>query len=177
MCICAKHTDHYARTLFHLCLRGLHLLSLFRWLWRVLRMYFHSTLIAYRCIRCIAHEIINQLLRRYLLYLAYYRPGMAADQIPSPPNYAVKLVAVASIWAVAVLNMVSRSSGNYLQNVTTVAKFIGLILICILGIVWLAKGTYNFHFQNAFEGSSTEFWPYGTGIYLALFSVRKICLQ
>ncbi|GAB5590312.1 Large neutral amino acids transporter small subunit 2 [Umbelopsis nana] len=118
----------------------------------------------------LAMASIANVFSQYLLYLAYYRPGMAADQIPSPPNYAVKLVAVASIWAVAVLNMVSRSSGNYLQNVTTVAKFIGLILICIVGIVWLAKGTYTFHFQNAFEGSSTEFWPYGTGIYLALFS-------
>ncbi|KAG2180683.1 hypothetical protein INT44_003690 [Umbelopsis vinacea] len=107
---------------------------------------------------------------RYLLYLAYYHPGMAADKIPTPPNYAVKLVAVACIWAVAIFNMVSRSSGNYVQNVTAVAKFIGLFIICIVGIVWLAKGTYLFHFQNAFEGSSTTFWPYGTGIYLALFS-------
>ncbi|KAH8554214.1 amino acid/polyamine transporter I [Umbelopsis sp. PMI_123] len=118
----------------------------------------------------LAMASIANVFAKYLLYLAYYHPGMAADKIPSPPNYAVKLVAVASIWAVTILNMISRSSGNYVQNVTTVAKFIGLIIICIVGIVWLAKGTYLFQFQNAFEGSSSTFWPYGTGIYLALFS-------
>lgn len=96
---------------------------------------------------------------------------MDADSIPAPPNYAVKLVAVACIWAVTILNMITRHSGSQVQNVTAVAKFLGLILICILGIVWLAKGTHISQFQNAFEGTSSDFWPYGTGLYLALFSV------
>jgi amino acid transporter len=98
---------------------------------------------------------------------------MNADSIPAPPNYAVKLVAVACIWAVTILNMITRHSGSQVQNVTAVAKFLGLILICILGIIWLAKGTYISQFHNAFADTSSDFWPYGTGLYLALFSVRN----
>ncbi|KAG2174313.1 hypothetical protein INT43_004336 [Umbelopsis isabellina] len=118
----------------------------------------------------LAMASISTVFSKYLLYLAYYRPGMEADSIPAPPNYAVKLVAVACIWAVTILNMITRHSGSQVQNITAVAKFLGLILICILGIVWLAKGTYISQFQNAFEGTSSDFWPYGTGLYLALFS-------
>src|SRR5262252_8236753 len=111
-------------------------------------------------IRAAALGAIATTFAEYLLRVLGYDPTVA------PYDGWVHYVAAAAIAVIAALNYVGVRWGSLLQNVTTVAKYFGLLFIVIIAIAIGLPKTGG-HFSPAFPPGSFSIAPFG----LALVSV------
>ncbi len=111
-------------------------------------------------IRAAALGAIATTFAEYLLKVLGYDPTVA------PYDGWVHYVAALAIAVIAALNYVGVRWGSLLQNVTTVAKYFGLLFIVIVAIAIGLPKTGG-HFSPAFPPGSFSIAPFG----LALVSV------
>lgn len=73
-----------------------------------------------------------------------------------PPSWVVKLVSVLLATILLIINSVSVKASTRMQDITTVLKFVALIMVSIIGLVFLAR-----HHDDVCEGgreTSTSFY-------------------
>ncbi|RKP25423.1 amino acid/polyamine transporter I, partial [Syncephalis pseudoplumigaleata] len=117
----------------------------------------------------IAIAAIAQVFSLYACSLVRGFGTVAVAEPLTTTDWTVKLVAVATIMLVVLLNCLQRGSGNVVQNVFTTAKLGAIALIVLIGLYWLATGSID-NFRHPFEGTSRNPAQYGTAFYFALFS-------
>ncbi|XP_077990933.1 Y+L amino acid transporter 2-like [Glandiceps talaboti] len=84
-----------------------------------------------------------------------------------PPRWAVVLISQACIILVYICNMLTVRGSAWVNNVCTVAKVLGLVIIIMAGIVLLFQG--NTEYFN-FEGEGTDLLKLSLAFYSGLFS-------
>ncbi|XP_077984748.1 large neutral amino acids transporter small subunit 1-like [Glandiceps talaboti] len=85
------------------------------------------------------------------------------------PQIAVTLVAVACLTAVFFVNIWKVKAAARTQNIFTVAKVIGLLMIIVGGIAQLFQGKTE-NLENAFEGGTGSILDFSLAYYSALFA-------
>ncbi|XP_077984802.1 cystine/glutamate transporter-like [Glandiceps talaboti] len=85
------------------------------------------------------------------------------------PKSAATLVAVATLIFIVFLNGWKVKASASVQNIFTVAKVTGLLIIVVAGIVQLFQGTTE-HLENAFDGKVSSILNISLAFYSALFA-------
>lgn len=93
-----------------------------------------------------------------------------------PPDSAVKLSASFLIILITAINYRSVKAAAYLQDICTVAKFLAMLIIAVVGVVNLIMGNetgktnFTKYFFNSDNLSTVTFSTIGLGLYQGLFS-------
>ncbi|KAH3773437.1 hypothetical protein DPMN_174799 [Dreissena polymorpha] len=85
-----------------------------------------------------------------------------------PPIMAVKMLAAVILVLVVLLNCSHLKYVTKLQTALTSSKLIAMILICVLGVVAVAKGEVT-NYSEVFEGSATNPGDYAVSILSGMF--------
>jgi amino acid transporter len=88
----------------------------------------------------------------------------------TPVESAVKILAIAAIVFISVINMYSVRLTALFINVTTVFKIVALLFIGCLGLWELYKGEHLDNFTNVFEGSSFCIGDIALAMYSVLWA-------
>lgn len=104
-----------------------------------------------------------------------YLSGLFFGRECSPPTIVIKLAGALLILSITVLNCYSVKASTKFQNVFTIAKFVGMVIIIIGGVTSLAKGNSigKSNFNNAFDAETLAKITFGKislGFYQGLFS-------
>jgi amino acid transporter len=100
-------------------------------------------------------------------FAEYFVRVLGFDPSVAPYDNYVHYIAAISIAVIAALNIVGVRWGSLVQNITTVAKYFGLLLIIIVALAIGLPQSGGAHFTPSFPSGSLTVAPFG----LALVSV------
>ncbi|KAH6918538.1 L-methionine transporter [Coprinopsis sp. MPI-PUGE-AT-0042] len=116
------------------------------------------------------NAVISLIFAEYMnrIFWNHTQEDVSPDSIP---QWAIKLVAVASVVIVTILCVAAAKLGTRVAVVFTSLKVIALMLVTVLGIVQLARGKAATSFSEPwFEGSSMSPSQYSLALYSGLWA-------
>ncbi|KAJ8025488.1 Y+L amino acid transporter 2 [Holothuria leucospilota] len=102
-----------------------------------------------------------------LTFASYTIQPFYPDLECSPPPSVIRMLAIACVVFVSVVNVLSVRTASFVQETFTVMKMVALVIIIIVGIIELAKGNTE-NFQKPFEGSDAR--GLGVAFYSGLYA-------
>ncbi|KAF3920335.1 hypothetical protein ABW20_dc0100802 [Dactylellina cionopaga] len=111
-------------------------------------------------------------------YLGSVLWGSLAEDSDPPPQIAVKIIALLSLWFITILNCLSTKAGTRMGDVFLMIKLVSLIAITVIGIVVAVTGfsvkeggpSNEWKEGNWFRGSSKDPGAYAIALYAGLWA-------
>ncbi|KAJ6259678.1 hypothetical protein Dda_5316 [Drechslerella dactyloides] len=111
-------------------------------------------------------------------YLSSVMWGSLTEDAEPPPQIAVKVIALAGLWFITLLNCLSTKAGTRMGDVFLMVKLISLIAITVIGIVVAVTGfsvkpggpSKEWKQGNWFQGSSHDPGAYAVALYAGLWA-------
>ncbi|KAI0273759.1 amino acid permease-domain-containing protein [Gloeopeniophorella convolvens] len=116
------------------------------------------------------NAVISLIFAEYLNRLFWHatRSDVSPDDIP---QWATQLTAIAAVFLITLVCVVTRSLGTRLAVVFTTVKVLSLVSITVLGLIQLARGRSTISFSSSlFAGSSTSPSSYSLALYSGLWA-------